>query len=81
MQPFDLHEQGFQIAPQRWGHGRGCGPCRSTKAGNFSIQPGKIERITLGKTCLRLGQAFPHGLDGSKNRHAMAARFRACAMF
>lgn len=80
MQPFDLREQGFQIAPQRWGHGRGSSPCRSTKAGNFSIQPGKIERITLGKTCLRLGQAFPHGLDGGKNRQAMLAGLHARAI-
>jgi hypothetical protein len=81
LQAFDLREQGYKIAPQHRGHGRGCGLSRGTKPGNFGIQPGKIERITLGKTCLRLGQAFPYGLNGSKNRHAMAARFRACAMF
>lgn len=78
MQPFDLREQGFQIAPQRRGHGRGCSPRRSTKPADFGIKPGKIKRITLGKTCLRLGQAFPHGLDGGENRHAMTASLRAC---
>ena len=76
MQPFHLHEQGFQIAPQRRGHGRGRGPCRSAKTADFGIKPGKIKRITLGKTCLCLGQAFPHGLDGGKYRQAMLTGFR-----
>ncbi len=46
---------------------------RGTKSANFAIKPGKIEPIALGKTCLCLGQAFRHGLDGAQNRHAMAA--------
>jgi flagellar basal-body rod protein FlgB len=73
VQPFDLGEQAFQPAAQGWRHGWGCRLCRSTKPADFAIQPGKIERIALGKTCLRLGQAFPHGLDGSQHRHAMLA--------
>ena len=81
MQSFDLRQQGFKPAPQRRGHGGRGFPRRGTKPDDFSIEPGKIKPIALGKTCLCLGQAFPHGLDGGKNRHAMAARFRACAIF
>lgn len=77
MQPLHLHEQGFQIAPQCRGHGRGRSLGRGAEPGHFSIKPGKVKRITLGKTCLCLGQAFPHGLDGGKYHHAMAAGLRA----
>ena len=77
MQSFDLAEQNLKSTAQRrchagWGLLR-----RGTKSADFAIQPGKIKRIALGKTCLCLGQGFPHGLDGGQNRHAMAAGFDA----
>lgn len=77
MQCFDLGEQAFQRSAQRRGHAWRRFLCCGTKPGNFAIKPGKIEHIAVGKTCLRPGQAFPHGLDGSQHRHAMAAGFGA----
>lgn len=73
MQPLNLAEQVFKPSAQRRRHGRWCFLGGGTKPANLAIQPGKIERITLGKTCLRLGQAFPQGLDGGQHRQAMLA--------
>ena len=73
MQPFNLAEQGFKPAAQHGRHGRRRFLRRRAKTGDFAIQPGKIERISLGKTCLCLGQAFPHRLDGGQYRQAMLA--------
>lgn|GEM_PF-27542 len=73
MQLFDLGEQAFEPAAERRRHGRRRFLGGGTKPTDFAIKPGKIERITLGKTCLCLGQAFPHGLDRSQHRQAMLA--------
>lgn len=73
MQAAHLHEQAFQPAADCRGHGGGRRLRRGAKPADFRIKPGKIKRITIGKTCLCLAQAFPHGLDGGKNRHAMCA--------
>jgi len=71
LQPFHLAEQAFKPAAEHGRHGRRRFLRRGAKPGDFAIQPGKIERVPLGKTCLCLGQAFPHGLDGSQHRKAM----------
>lgn len=73
MQPFHLAKQGFKPPAERGRHGGWRLLRRRAKSANFAIKPGKIERITLGKTCLCLGQLFPHGLDGSQYRQAMVA--------
>lgn len=73
MQPFHLAEQSLKPSAQRWRHGRWRFLRSGAKPADFAIKPGKIERITLGKTCLCLGQAFPHGLDRGQHRQAMLA--------
>ena len=73
MQPFHLAEQSLKPTAQRWRHGRWRFLRSGAKPGNFAIKPGKIERITLGKICLCLGQAFPHGPDRGQHRQAMLA--------
>jgi flagellar basal-body rod protein FlgB len=71
LQPFDLSEQTFQPTPESWGHGWRGLLRRGAETAYVTVQPGKIGRITLGKTCLCLGQAFPHGLDGGQHCQAM----------
>ena len=73
MQPVHLAEQSLKPAAQCGCHGRWRLLCCGAKPGDFAIKPGKIKRIPLGKTCLCLGQAFPHGLDGGQHRQAMLA--------
>lgn len=73
MQSLDLHEQAFQASAKRRGRVGRRFPHGCAKTGDFGIKPGKVQRITIGKTCLCPGQSFPHGADGGKNRHGMAA--------